>query len=295
MRSDEEMMGVILDTAREDDRVLAVYLKGSRTNPNAPADRYRDFDIMYVVKETESFIRDTSWMERFGKVILKQEQDDAFGYGDRFGIRQRYDESYSWLLLFEDGSRIDIGVELCSVMEEGRNRNRLYMPLLDKTGCLPELPQPSDEEFHIKKPDEKQFRGCCNEFYWCLCEVTKGIARDELPYAMNIYNTLVREMLEQMLDWYIGTDTDFSVSAGKYNKYLKRYLSADYYDEYVRTYTDGDYRHFRTAIDKACELFRETAMETSSRLGYEYPEEDEKAFRSYSGIIFRMAENSRED
>ena len=168
MRDEREMLDIIINTTKADERILAAYLKGSRANPNVPKDIYRDFDIMYVVRETESFIKDTSWMRKFGKVVLKQEQGDAFGYGERFGIQTDYDKSYSWLLLFEDGNRIDIGVEVPAVMEKGRNRNKLFVPLLDKTGCLPQLPPPTDEDFHIRRPSEAKFRGCCNEFYWCL-------------------------------------------------------------------------------------------------------------------------------
>ena len=50
MRTEKEMFHMIIETARTDDRVLAAYLKGSRTNPSAPKDVYQDFDIMYVVK-----------------------------------------------------------------------------------------------------------------------------------------------------------------------------------------------------------------------------------------------------
>lgn len=147
MRAESEMYDIIIRTAESDDRVLAAYLKGSRANPNAHKDICQDFDIMYVVKETESFRTDLSWMEPFGKVILKQEQDDAFGYGERFKIQDHYDETYSWLLLFEDGNRIDIGVETLEAVQKGSNRNKLFVPLLDKTGCLPQLSPPTDEEF----------------------------------------------------------------------------------------------------------------------------------------------------
>lgn len=74
MRAESEMYDIIIRTAESDDRVLAAYLKGSRANPNAHKDICQDFDIMYVVKETESFRTDLSWMEPFGKVILKQER-----------------------------------------------------------------------------------------------------------------------------------------------------------------------------------------------------------------------------
>lgn len=99
----------------------------------------------------------------FGEVILKREQDDDFGYGERFGIRGDYDKSYSWLLLFADGNRIDIGVETLETMEQRKNRNRLFVPLLDKIGCLPQFP-PIDEEFWVQKPTEKGFLGCCNAY-----------------------------------------------------------------------------------------------------------------------------------
>ena len=87
---------------------------------------------MYVVKETESFRKDLSWLDIFGRVLLKQEQDDDFGYGDRFGLRSHYEETYSWLLLFEDGNRLDIGVETVEAMRKGSHRNKLFLPLLDK-------------------------------------------------------------------------------------------------------------------------------------------------------------------
>lgn len=73
MRNESEMLNIIIDTAQSDDRVFAAYLKGSRANPNAPKDRYQDFDVMYVVRETESFRKDTRWMTKFGKIVLQQE------------------------------------------------------------------------------------------------------------------------------------------------------------------------------------------------------------------------------
>ena len=275
------MMNTIMNIAESDERILAAYLKGSRTNPKVPKDIYRDFDVMYVVKKTESFIQNPEWLNDFGEIVLKQEQDDDFGYGERFGIRKHYDECYSWLLLFKDGNRIDIGVEILSAMQKGVNRNKLFVPLIDKIGCLPQLPPPTDEDFYIQRPTEKKFHGCCNEFYWCLCDVAKGIARDELPFAMATYNTLVRNMLEQMLDWYIGLNRNYSVSCGKLNKYLKKYLPEKLYNEYLKTYTDSDYDHFWCAIDESCKLFRKTAILVGEYFHFIYPQNDEMASLEY--------------
>lgn len=284
MRTEREMFHIIIDTAKSDDRVLAAYLKGSRTNPKVPRDIYQDFDIMYVVKETKSFREDLSWMEPFGKVILKQEQDDRFGYGERFGLRSHYDKTYSWLLIFEDGNRIDIGIETVETMKSGSNRNKLFLPLIDKAGCLPKLPPPTDEEFYVRKPAEEEFRGCCNEFFWSLCDVVKGILRDELPFAMTTYYTQSHHMLETMLSWRIGAQTEYSVSCGKLNKYFRRYLPEETYQLYLKTFPDSSYENFRKAIKVSCGLFRETAVRNAESLGTAYPVEYEQGFEKYIKI-----------
>jgi aminoglycoside 6-adenylyltransferase len=55
MRSKDEMYELILNTARDDDRIRAVILNGSRANPNAPRDIFQDFDIIYLVTELAPF------------------------------------------------------------------------------------------------------------------------------------------------------------------------------------------------------------------------------------------------
>ena len=49
MRSEEEMYRLLLETAKADDRILAVYMNGSRTNPKVSKDIFQDYDIVYVV------------------------------------------------------------------------------------------------------------------------------------------------------------------------------------------------------------------------------------------------------
>lgn len=285
MRTEEEMFGIIIETAKSDDRILAAYLKGSRANPNVPKDIYQDYDIMYVVKETESFQKDLSWMNLFGKIILKQEQKDDFGYGERFGLRSHYDKMYSWLLLFEDGNRIDIGVETIEAMREGNSRNKLFLPLLDKVGCLPKMPPPTDEDFYIQKPTERKFVGCCNEFFWSLTDVVKGILRDELPFAMFTYYTQAHQMLETMLRWYIGSNNDYSVSSGKQNKYLKKYLPEEVYLLYLQTFPGSHYEQFWQTIEISCYLFHEIGGFMAGNLGVPYPKEYEDGFKKYVEIV----------
>lgn len=62
MRSETEMYDLILGVAQGDERIRAVYMNGSRTNPNVPRDMFQDFDVVYVVTEIASFVKDEKWV-----------------------------------------------------------------------------------------------------------------------------------------------------------------------------------------------------------------------------------------
>ena len=70
MRTENEMYSLILEVAKNDDRIKAVYMNGSRTNENVPKDMFQDYDIVYVVEETQSFIEDKDWVRVFGEILL---------------------------------------------------------------------------------------------------------------------------------------------------------------------------------------------------------------------------------
>jgi aminoglycoside 6-adenylyltransferase len=282
MRAEQEMYELILGTAKADERIRAVYLNGSRTNPNVPKDKYQDYDIVYVVTETASFLQDKSWISVFGEFAMVQEPDsNDLGWGQAHD----FSCSYGWLMLFKDGNRIDLHIETKEAMLEGYTSDSLTVPLMDKDGILPPIPPPSDKDYWITEPAKPKYDGCCNEFWWCLNNVAKGIARDELPYAMEMLNHYVREMLIKMLEWHIGMQHDFSVSAGKMGKYFKKYLAAELYDMYVGTYSDGHYENLWAAVFTACDLFHRAALEVGGHFGYEYNQADEDGMRAYLDMV----------
>ncbi|HAG42517.1 MAG TPA: aminoglycoside adenylyltransferase [Clostridium sp.] len=278
MRSEQEMLDLILKVAKEDERIRAVYMGGSRTNHNVKKNIYQDYDIVYVVTETKSFLDNKSWISVFGDIAIVQEPDLA---DTAFGIKMDFNRSYTWLMLFKDGSRVDLGIQIKEETLKEYTNNKLTSPLLDKDNCLPQIPPSTDEDYWVKKPSELQYASCCNEFWWCLNNVAKGIARDELPYAMWMYNVVVRDMLVKMIEWYIGINTDFSVSAGKLGKFFKKYLPSELYEMYSKTYSDSDYNNFWASISKACDLFRTVALSVSEHFGYNYNQSEDTNMADY--------------
>jgi aminoglycoside 6-adenylyltransferase len=76
MRTEAEMMDLVLSVARKDDRVRGVILNGSRANPNAKKDRFQDYDIVYLVTDVQLFKQDPDWIDVFGERMILQLPDD---------------------------------------------------------------------------------------------------------------------------------------------------------------------------------------------------------------------------
>lgn len=253
MRSEKVMFDLILNVAQKDDRIRAVYMNGSRTNPNVPKDIFQDYDIVYVVTETTSFINDKKWITIFGELIMIQEPDKM---DKLIGLDKDYESSYGYLMLFKDGNRIDLRIQTKEAMLEVYKNDKLTLPLLDKDNILPLIPSPTDIDYHVKKPTEPLFMSCTNNFWWCLQNVAKGIWRDELPYAKLMFEYTTRASLDEMVSWWIGIKNDFKISTGKMGKYYKKYLPTSYWEMYKRTYSDADYVDFWNSIFITCDLFR---------------------------------------
>jgi aminoglycoside 6-adenylyltransferase len=76
MRTEQEMMNIILSIAEQDERIRIVTLEGSRANINIPKDEFQDYDITYFVSDMESFISNDDWLNQFGNIIMMQKPED---------------------------------------------------------------------------------------------------------------------------------------------------------------------------------------------------------------------------
>ena len=275
MRTEQEMYETILDIARKDDRVKAVYMNGSRTNPNASRDIFQDYDIVYVVDETASFIEDKKWIQKFGDIMYMQYPDESPDYpNDK-------NNHYGWLMQFCDGNRVDLTVQTLSYAREHIADDKLCRVLLDKDNVLPAIEESTDRERYVKRPTQEQFLSCCNEFWWCSNNIAKGLWREEITYAQDMTNFVVRKQLEKMLSWKIGVKEDFGVSIGKSAKYMNRYLEKETYQRYLMTYFAADVEEAWKAVSVMCKLFDQTAKEVAAALNYRYDEHEAEMAEKY--------------
>lgn len=287
MRTEKEVLDLIINTAREDDRIRAVYMNGSRTNPNVPRDLFQDYDIVYVVTETKPFYEDKRWIDRFGERLYMQCPDETDA---ALGLETNWDACYGWLIQFADGNRLDLHVE--PVEHNGFLEDRLCRALLDKDGILPPIQEPTDEDYWVKKPSREMYHAACNEFWWCLNNAAKGLWRREVPYVQDMINYHIRPQLVKLLEWETGTLTDFKVSCGKSGKYLYRWLPAEWWERFLQTYSGGRVEEIWNAVFVMCDLFDEAARDVGQKLGYPYHEEEARNGRKHLEHVYGLPEDA---
>ncbi len=250
-------------------------MNGSRVNPHVKRDCFQDFDIMYVVKDIQSFTSNHNWIHRFGEIMIVQMPEEMSL------VPPDGDGKFPYLMQFMDGNRIDLTLVPVDLTKKFVGQDSLSKLLLDKDNCMEEFPPASDKDYLIKKPTEKEFLGCCNEFWWCSTNVAKGLWREELSYVKWMLDGPVRDMFIIMLEWHIGMKTDFTVNAGKFGKHFEQYFEGEMWEQFKQTFSNAEYENIWESFFVMGDLFREVANEIANTYGYRYPQDDDDKVTNY--------------
>ena len=283
MRSPEEIKKLIIDFARSDERIRAVLLNGSRANSKISPDEYQDYDIVYVVDNIESFISDKGWTNVFGDKLIWQLPDEMV-VGNEESDRA---SQFSLLMIFTDANRIDLTLLSKTRIDINNKPDRLTIVWLDKDDMFSNIDLPNDSDHLVKQPTEKEFLDTCNEFWWVCTYVAKGLLRDELTYSKEMLETVVRPMFMNVVAWYIGVETDFSVSAGKAGRFMKSLLPAGLYDDILRTYSDHIVENNWKALFLMMDIFGKLSRYVSGKLKFKYVASEEENVIAYLDQLYK--------
>ncbi len=288
MRSEREMLDLILKTAQEDERIRAVILSGSRANPEAERDIFQDFDIVYLVTDVASFKADGQWHKRFGEIMVMQLPEE---------MRDPPPENnggHVYLMQFMDGNRIDLGLYPLS-MAAAIVADSLSVVLLDKDKLIPELPPPTEQGYWPKPPTAKQYADCCNEFWWCAPYVAKGLWRGQMTYAKGMLEEALRPQLMKMIGWYMATcPTCTHHNPGYLGRYLKEALPPMVYGNLMQTYSGPDFNETWNSLDCMLALFRSAAIPVAERMGFEYPHADDEKVSAHLRHVRLLPKDAKE-
>ena len=273
---------MIISTANSDDRIRAVLLNGSRANPDIIPDQFQDFDIVFIVKDLATFTNNKNWTSCFGEKLISQLPNEM-----TFDEEEAPKEvAFTYLMLFTDGNRIDLTLFPVENFESDFEFDSLTIVWLDKDKLFSGISNPTDIDYHIQQPSEKYFLDVCNEFWWVTTYVVKGLSRNEMSYAKEMLETVVRPMFMKMIEWYIGIQTGFSIAFGKSGKFMKQNLSKKQYNKILATYSDQQLENNWVSLFLMTELFGAYANIVADKLNFNYNTKEEKNVKNYLKFIY---------
>ena len=256
MRTDQEMLELILGTAKKI-QVDAVALSGSRTDGQAPKDKFQDYDVVYVVEDLDTLTRDLAWLDQFGTRIIEQH--------NILGNRRLY------LMLFEDGNRIDLTLCPKDHINEWVDSEAGFTVLEDKKGIF-ETYSPSPQRFWISPASETDFEKTCNDFWWVSAYVVKGICRKQIIYATDHLYSICQQELLKVLAWQVASDRG-AVDIGKNYKYLFNYLPIEKEKEFSALLDFSSLDKITQTLFATMQLFHQEAQSLAQKMGFKYEKE----------------------
>lgn len=255
-RSEAQMLRLILQTAKSL-KVEAVAMSGSRTNSQAPQDKFQDYDVVYVVENLDELITDLSWLDQFGKRIIEQEVT--------LGHRRLY------LMLFEDGNRIDLTLCPKEHIQEWVDSEAGFTVLEDPEHLFEPYSQ-NLERYWRSPATETNFVKSCNEFWWVSAYVVKGICRKQVIYATDhLYGICQQEFLK-ILAWQVASNRGV-VDIGKNYKYLFNYLPTEKEKEFSDLLDFSSIDKITQSLLATMQLFHREAQRLAQKLGFDYDKE----------------------
>ena len=256
MRTEREMLDVILQTAKTL-QVKAVAMSGSRTCPKALKDEFQDYDVVYIVDDFDNLTSDLSWLNQFGKRIIEQEVS--------LGNRRLY------LILFEDGNRIDLTLCPKSYIQEWVDSEAGFTVLEDSENLF-EAYFPNPERYWITPATETDFEKACNEFWWVSAYVVKGICRKQVIYATDHLYGICQQELLKVLAWQVASDKG-QVDVGKNYKYLFNYLPTSKEKKFSNLLDFSSLDKITQSLFDTMELFHQEAQSLAQKMGFDYDKE----------------------
>ena len=271
MRTETEMLDLILQTAKTI-QVEVVAMSGSRTDTTAPKDEFQDYDVVYVVDDLDNLTSDLSWLDQFGTRIIEQEVI--------LGHRRLY------LMLFEDGNRIDLTLCPKDHIQEWVNSEADYTVLKDEKGLFEFYP-PNLQRYWTSQASEKDFKESCNEFWWVSAYVVKGIHRNHLVYATDHLYGICQQELLKLLAWQVTADKG-TIDVGKNYKYLFQYLPAEKEKEFSNLLDFSSVEKLTQSLFATMTLFHQEAQAFSLKTGFPYDKETAEKMIEYAKERLRL-------
>lgn len=191
--------------------------------------------------------------------------------GSRTNPKAPKDEFQVYLMLFEDGNRIDLTLCPTEYIQEWVDSEAGFTVLEDKKGLFAPY-SPSPQRFWTSPASTIKLEKACNEFWWVSAYVVKGICRKQVIYATDHLYGICQQELLKVLAWQVAADKG-TIDIGKNYKYLFNYLPAEKEKEFSNLLDLSSLDKITQSLFATMELFHQEAQILAQKIGFDYDKE----------------------
>lgn len=241
---------------------------GSQARTDHPADEWSDVDIVVITTDPKHYLSTTDWLENIGKpwitflegtavgnelerrVLFEGGFDVDFVFLSKEGIQQAIQDSQI-LGVFRDGMRV--------VLDKDRELAQLQLIL-------------SSAEFPLPHPPmQSEFLEVINDFWYHAVWTAKKLRRGELWVAKSCCDFYMKRLLLKMIEWQTRAIKGWNYNTWHRGRFLEEWAEPRVLERLKDVFAHYNKDDIKRALMATMDMFRGLAIETSERLGYDYP------------------------
>ena len=289
------MLNKIIEWAQKDDAIRAAILTGSRAGKQQSVDRFSDFDIALFVSDPQKYTRDDAWIHALGNVSVSIPEKVDF---DNQKIPTR-------LIVFEGGVGADISLWPADYLDTLIIRKQLpfacecaYSILIDKDNKAQHLPTALGKRNQATQPSQEEFASAVKVFFFEVFNCAKYIVRGDLWHA-KLRDWTTKEYLLRMIEWHAHAMHGPDYDTFWHGKNMSKWVDKDIWAALGSCFGRFDAVDSHKALMATVSLFRNLAMQTAEKLGYEYSKNIDESISQFirlcGGHVKEVAESGKHD
>lgn len=245
--------------------IRAVGLEGSSST--GKQDVFSDLDITLFTTKLANYIGNDEWLDFLGERIIMQKPG--------FIHLKQGQKLFPYLMLFENGERVDLKIAHVSAIEAYLNWDSTVQIIMDLDQRVHGKQKSDESSFFIELPNEVEFFEVVNEFFWLVPSVVKGCERGQFTYAGS-HIQLIRQQLLTVISWSIAEQHEDSINLGSHYKYLAAYMERVDYEKLQLTYDCSSIRKIKQSLLLLIELMERFSRDLATDLKFQYADENDQ-------------------
>lgn len=268
MNSYDIIMERLVSYANESEMIQAMILFGSRAREKNVADKYSDYDIIFLVKDVDYFLNQDQWLNQINRYYISFLEPTAANGQER---RVFFSDAMDMDFLFYDVSESESLASDPTIQTFFSRGYKILVDKMDFKGAM-ERNKPSEPTEEIKSViTEKEFINLANTFWFHSIWSVKKILRGEIWSAKGCVDGYMKDLLRQMLESYSKAMNNKDFDVWHDGRFFDSWVDENIRKQLKTAYGAYDAEDILRALKNTIHIFSDVSSRTSAFLGYDNP------------------------